>query len=88
MEQTINLCSRDGYSPLFKACQKGHESTVQLLLRNKAEINLCMKDTASPLFIACRNGYESIVQLLRRNGTKDDLCDKDCWSEHDSTVTE
>nr|XP_034308574.1 uncharacterized protein LOC117683480 isoform X2 [Crassostrea gigas] len=89
-----NGCMENGGSPLYAACQMGHNSTVQFLLNNGANINLCMKDGASPLFIACQQGHDSIVQLLLNYGADINLCMEDganalavaCQNGHASTV--
>ncbi|XP_065938638.1 uncharacterized protein [Magallana gigas] len=68
--------------------------TVQLLLRNGADINLCNKRGASPLYIGCQNGHDSTVQLLLKNGADINLCDEDgtsplyiaCQNRHNSIV--
>lgn len=70
----------DGSSPLYIACQNGHESTAQLLLSNGADIDLCIedgtnpicvacfdgcrKDGASPLLVACENGNDRTVKFF------------------------
>ncbi|XP_052703310.1 serine/threonine-protein phosphatase 6 regulatory ankyrin repeat subunit A-like isoform X3 [Crassostrea angulata] len=90
----INLCMKDGTSPLFVACENGDNSIVQLLLRNRAAINLCQINGTSPLYIACQNGHESTVQLLLRYGADINLCQIDqasplytaCQNGHDNTV--
>lgn len=33
----VNLCDKNGKSPLFKADEKGHNNTVKFLLTNGAE---------------------------------------------------
>eukprot|EP00105_Crassostrea_gigas_P038197 XP_019922345.1 PREDICTED: ankyrin-1-like [Crassostrea gigas] len=90
----INLCDKDGASPLYMACQNGYDRTVELLLDNGADINLCDEDGASPLYISCQNGHDSTVQLLLDNGADINLCDKDgasplyiaCQNGYDRTV--
>nr|XP_034319162.1 ankyrin repeat and KH domain-containing protein mask-like [Crassostrea gigas] len=85
---------REKISPLFIASEQGHDSIVQLLLENGADINLCTKDGVSPLYIACQNGYESTVQLLLKYGADIDLCPNNgaspliiaCQNGHGSTV--
>ncbi|XP_062579236.1 uncharacterized protein LOC134241175 [Saccostrea cucullata] len=81
-------------TPLYIACQNGHESTLQLLLNNGADINLCKNDGASPLYIACQNGHDSTVQPLLNKGADINLCEKNgvsplyiaCQNGHDSTL--
>lgn len=64
----IDLCKANGVSPLYIACQEGHDDIVQLFLSNGANINKCTQNGASPLFIACQEGHERIVDTLVRNG--------------------
>ena len=64
MALKVNLCTETGASPLCIACQKGHDSTVQLLLNNGAVVNLCIMKGDNPHRIARQKGYESIEQIL------------------------
>lgn len=81
-------------SPLYIACQYGHDSIVQLLLKNKAVTNICTKMGACPLFIACKNGHLITVKLLLYNRADFNLCKKNkvsplylaCQTGHNSTV--
>ena len=59
----VNLCMKDSTGPLYIACQNGHESTAQLLLKNGAEVNLSIEDGSTPLDIACFDGHESTAQF-------------------------
>jgi hypothetical protein len=56
----INLCDKDGYSPLFTASINRHCDVVKCLLSAGADINLCDKLGRSPL----SNG--DCPQLLRK----------------------
>ena len=58
----VNLCEETGASPLYIACQNGHDSTVQLLLNNGAETGI------SPLHVACLIIHEGIAMLLLQTG--------------------
>ncbi|XP_062617154.1 E3 ubiquitin-protein ligase HACE1-like, partial [Saccostrea cucullata] len=53
----INLCNKNGSSPLHGACEFGNDSSVQLLLNNGSDINLSNKNGFSPLYKACQNGH-------------------------------
>ena len=56
------------------ACEKGHDSIVQLLLNNGADVNLCEQRGGSPLYIACYFGHTNTMKLLLNNGANEDLC--------------
>ena len=89
----INMCTKNGISPLYMACQNGHESTVKVLLDKGAEVNLCTENGKSPLFISCQNGHDKLVHLLMK-GAKLNLCSKTgicplfiaCQNGYDKTV--
>ena len=51
------------------ACQSGHVSVVQALLKRKEiQINQAENDGLTPLMFACLNGHVHVVQaLLKRN---------------------
>nr|XP_022293967.1 uncharacterized protein LOC111104356 isoform X1 [Crassostrea virginica] len=70
----INLPTKNGISPLYIACQNGHESTVKILLDKGAEVNLCTKNGASPLFVSCQNGHDEMVRMLLENGADVNVC--------------
>lgn len=70
------------------------DATVQLLLRNGANIDSFTDDGSTPLLIACKNGYNSTVQLLLDNKAKIELCQRKnnsplhiaCENGHNSIV--
>lgn len=63
-QKDVNVCMKDGASPLFMACQEGHISCAQLLLNAGANTQLRIRNGLSPLHIACKNGHYSIVKLM------------------------
>ena len=87
----VNL-SGTGASPLYTACQNGHESTAQLLLKSGANVNSCNHNGASPLLAACQNGHKNTAQLLLNSGADVNLCQKEggsplfaaCFNGHES----
>lgn len=60
----IDLCRKDGLSPLAVACANGNDSILQILLRKGANINIRNTTGMSPLLKACSNGKETSVKLL------------------------
>lgn len=71
------MCTKDGVSPLYIACQNGHDNIVKLLLSNGADLNICEENgRASPLYIACREGHEQNVILLLSKGAEINPCNK------------
>ena len=57
-------------SPLYAACEKGHEGIVQALLNNNAKVNFCTENGKSPLHIASQNGHNETVELLLKNNAE------------------
>lgn len=78
----VDLCKRNGDSPIYTASEYGFDSIVNHLLNKKADVNLCKKNGESPSFIACKNGRVSIVRSLLEhevlnNRTYINLCRND-----------
>ena len=63
----VNMCRKNGRSPLSIACEYHHTKIVEMLLESKADINKCFISGESPLYIACQNGYLDIVLKLLDN---------------------
>jgi hypothetical protein len=59
----INNGDKNGNTALHKAGSSGHESTVQLLLHNKAD-HLQNSSKNTPLHWAAANGHEGIVEMI------------------------
>uniref|UniRef100_A0A8W8ML17 Novel STAND NTPase 3 domain-containing protein n=1 Tax=Magallana gigas TaxID=29159 RepID=A0A8W8ML17_MAGGI len=59
---------------LNPSCYNKHESTVEILAGNGADIDLCYENGSSPLQIACQNKLNRTVQLLLRKGANVNLC--------------
>ena len=54
----MNLCDNDGRSPLYIACENGHENTAKILVDNGSIVNLCDDENCNSLCFVCLNGYE------------------------------
>ena len=64
----VNLSAKQGYTPLFLACQENHPDMVSLLLSHPAiDVNKQGPLGTAPLAIACHLGLENIVAMLLRH---------------------
>jgi len=61
---SVNHTRNTGATPLFVACQDGHESTARLLLGEGATVDLARNDGCTPLVAACGNGQRGPNNLL------------------------
>lgn len=54
-----------GVTPLYLACQNGHETIVKILLEHHAEANQGIATSgATPLYVASQNGHAAVVKAL------------------------
>ena len=61
----INWQNKEGYTPLFVACQEGQAKVVRQLLSLRGIDPLRPQhDGATPLFIACQKGHKEVALLL------------------------
>merc|ERR1711998_759865 len=67
----------DGSTPLFQACQNGHEGVVRLLVEEaNAEVNKVNGKNQTPINIAAYTGHLGVVRFLLSKGA-------DCTIEND-----
>jgi len=57
-----------GATPLFMACQQGHDEVVRMLLGEGANEEKADNSGWTPLFIACTTGHTAVVKLLLDEG--------------------
>lgn len=91
----INLCAKNGLSPLFVACKNGNNRAVKFLLKKEAAINYqCVKYKITPLYISFQENHEDTAQLLLDHEADVDLCTQNgvsllynaCQDGHDKFV--
>lgn len=70
------MITKNEESPLFAACENGHQNNVQIILNNGRSVNHCRKDGRSSLYAACENRHTSTVQLLLKSGADLNICTK------------
>lgn len=63
-------------SPLYLAWYDKHESTVWILVENKADGNLSDAQGFNPVTVTCQKGYVHLVQHLLRNRANINRSDK------------
>ena len=66
------MATNDGGTPLYIACQEGHQLVVDSLLREGANVDMAMNDGYTPLLIACQEGHQLVVDSLLRAGANVD----------------
>ncbi len=75
----VNQTNKDGTTPLYITCQKGHVDMARLLLEKGAKVNQTNKYGITPLLIACHKGHVDTARLLLEKGAEVDQTDKyDC----------
>jgi ankyrin repeat protein len=64
-----------GWTPLMHAAAVGAKRTLDVLLKNGADVNKPDADGMTPLQLACHNGHASIVKALISEGADTNAVD-------------
>ena len=85
-----NQADSDGWTPLFPACQNGHESVARLLLDQAdgggwtslpvAWLLLERGTAVNQADVACTHGHEPVARLLLERGAAVNQADDDGWA--------
>lgn len=68
----VNARNQDGETALYRAVLKGHVSTVELLLKAKADVHMETINGVTPLHAAVIEKHEDVVKLLLKAKAKPD----------------
>ncbi|CAC5410652.1 unnamed protein product [Mytilus coruscus] len=63
----IEVKDKEGRSPFYVACEKGHIAVVRHLMKYHEDINAENRDKTTALSATCLNGHTELAQLLLHN---------------------
>ncbi|XP_071141832.1 uncharacterized protein [Mytilus edulis] len=63
----IEVKDKEGRSPFYVACEKGHTAVVRYLMRYNEDIDAKNMDNTTALSATCLNGHTEVAQLLLDN---------------------
>ncbi|KAM5138133.1 ankyrin repeat domain-containing protein 27 [Mantella aurantiaca] len=66
---SVNVTSRDGFTPVHIASLHGHTVLVSLLLKHGAQVDAKNGNRAIPLHLACHKGHLDVVKILMEYST-------------------
>ncbi|KAG8437379.1 hypothetical protein GDO86_008176 [Hymenochirus boettgeri] len=66
---SVNVASRDGFTPLHISALQGHSVLVGLLLKHGANADVRNGNRALPLHLACHKGHLEVVKTLMEYST-------------------
>jgi hypothetical protein len=65
LQCSLNQADNNGFTPLIKACIKGHEDIVDYLIMKKVDCHIRDRKNKLALDYAIENGYKNIIKLLQ-----------------------
>lgn len=69
----VDLTDNSKRTPLSYACERGHLSTVKLLLKEGADPEAQDVNGITPIVVACKNGWRECVLEMLKNGASCDV---------------
>ncbi|KAJ4131383.1 hypothetical protein NW754_007759 [Fusarium falciforme] len=76
----VNARDKEGWTPLLRASEKGHEAVGRLLIDKRADVNARDKEGWTPLLLASLNGHEAVARLLIDKGADVDASGEEGWT--------
>ncbi|CAG2253289.1 unnamed protein product [Mytilus edulis] len=73
-DPNVDLCDKEGFTPLIRACISNYISIVQLLIKHKPNIDAQTYDGGNALYFSALNGNLEITQLLLENNADCNIC--------------
>ncbi|KAM9415828.1 uncharacterized protein ACWYII_024477 [Salvelinus alpinus] len=64
LQMAVNKHSKNGWSPLLLASERGHTEVVRILLQNHARVDVFDEDGKAALHLAAERGHEDIADIL------------------------
>lgn len=70
----VNLCMKDGLSPLMIACNFNRIDLLRLIMKHDPDIDTQMVNGDNPLLTAIYKGYTEIAEILFTKGANSSKC--------------
>ncbi|KAI7798397.1 transient receptor potential cation channel [Triplophysa rosa] len=64
LQTAVNKHSKNGWSPLLLAAERGHTEVVRLLLQNNARVDVFDEEGKAAIHLAAEQGHQDIVDIL------------------------
>uniref|UniRef100_A0A3P8Z511 Ion transport domain-containing protein n=1 Tax=Esox lucius TaxID=8010 RepID=A0A3P8Z511_ESOLU len=64
LQVAVNKHSKNGWSPLLVAAERGHPEVVSILLQNQARVDVFDEEGKGALHLAAEQGHEDVADIL------------------------